>query len=147
MPMCRRFSLLFAAVLLAGLTAGPLRAQKIGYTNAEVILSMMPNFESVQQELRTYEQKLMERLNVKRSYGQTKMQEFMDKRESGEMTSEEESMRQKELMKLQKELQQSQTDAQKKLQQKRDELLAPLVEQMQNAIDAVRDSCPFLNNK
>jgi len=63
----------------------------------------------------------------------------MDMRESGEMTAEEESMRQKELMKLQKDLQSSQTKAQEDLQKKRDELLAPLVEKMQTAIDAVRE--------
>lgn len=136
-----RTALLSLGLLLAtgAYTAQAQNNMKIGYTNAELILSFMPEAKQIEQQLRTFEQKLMQNLTVKQSYMDTKRQELQDMRAAGTLSAEEEQSRLEEIEKLQMEIEQSYQDAQTKLLTKREELLAPLVERIQKAIDAVAE--------
>jgi outer membrane protein len=132
--------MLGAFFLLAALAA-PLKAQetKIAYTDLELVLSYMPEAKQVEQELRTYESNLMQQLQVKYDYLQTKVEEFREKQKSGELTQSEQQQKRKEIQKLNKEVRSTQQDAQTKLMKKRNKLIAPLVEDIKKAIDTVAD--------
>ncbi len=134
---------IFTAIALTGLlllSANSLQAQlKIGYTNTEVIVSLMPEAQGIQKQLATYEQKLAEKLNLKQSYLETKLQEYRDMMERGELADADRKDREAEITKLQKEIQDSYADAENDLLEKRQEMLGPVLEKVQKAIDKVAE--------
>lgn len=127
---------LFGLLWLAALQPATAQ-QRIGYTNAELILSLMPEAQSIEQQLRTYQQNLMQVLGVKQSYMETKLREYQELKAAGRLTPEEDTRRRTELEQLNQEVEQSMEDAQQKLLAKRDELLQPLLEKLQQAIEDV----------
>ena len=114
-----------------------MKAQKIGYTNVELILVYMPETQAMEKQLKTMEEKLLEQLEIKQKYYQTKLLEFMDARESGKYTDEQLQVAAKELEKLQAEVQEGLGKAEQALLQQRMKLLQPIQKKMQDAIDAV----------
>ena len=122
------------------LSANALQAQlKIGYTNTEIVVSLMPEAQGIQKQLATYEQKLSEKLNVKQSYMETKLQEYRDMMERGELSDADRQTREQEIQKLQKEIQDSYSDAENDLMEKRQQMLGPVLEKVQGAIDKVAE--------
>lgn len=128
------FGLLCLLALQPASAQGP---QRIGYTNAELVLSLMPEAQSIEQQLRTYQQNLMQVLGVKQSYMETKLREYQELKAANRLTADEEQRRRTELEQLNQEVEQSMEDAQQKLLAKRDELLQPLLEKLQRAIEDV----------
>ena len=55
---------------------------KIGYTNAEYILSNMPEAKQIETELKSYEQQLMNQLQAKSSDFDKKVQEYQQTAEN-----------------------------------------------------------------
>lgn len=136
-----RYVLLLGLMLTAFLPKGHAQTGakpfRLGYTNQQLIFSFMPEAKQIETELRAYEQKLSESLNVKRAYLETKLQEYQSLREQGRLKPEEEEAQRKDLMKLQEEVQRAAEEAEQKLQEKSDVLLKPVQERIQTAIDAV----------
>ncbi len=137
-------------IVLAVVGSFALKAQsKIGYTNVELILVYMPETQAMEKQLKTMEEKIMEQLEIKQKYYQTKMLEFMDARESGKYTDQQLQVAAAELEKLQGEVQGGLQKGQETLMQQRMKLLQPIQKKMQDAIDAVAQEKGFtyiLNN-
>ena len=110
---------------------------KVGYTNVELVLAYMPEAKQLEQTLATYQKKLSEQLQIKQKYGETKVEEYMDLKEKNRLTQEEDQRRQVELQELDQEIRQFAAESEQKLLTKREELLTPILEKLQNKIDKV----------
>lgn len=113
-------------------------AQKIGYANIEAILIYMPETQSMNQQLQTFEKKLSEKIQIKQQYAQQKYNDLLEKAQAnpeGQFTAEQE-----ELKKLDEELQKESNDAQQKLLQKRQDLMSPIIEKLQKNLKELADA-------
>ena len=108
---------------------------KIGYTNAEYILSNMPEAKQIEADLKDYEQQLSTQLESKSKDFQAKYAEYQ--RTAENMIPEVRADKEQELQGLQNSIQKFQQDAQISLQRKSGELLQPAFDKIQKAIDAV----------
>ena len=108
---------------------------KIGYTNAEYILSNMPEAKEIEAELKDYEKQLSTQLQSKSTDFDAKVQEYQ--RTGENMIPEVRADKERELQSLQQSIQKFQQDAQTSLQRKQGELLQPAFDKIQTAIDAV----------
>ena len=108
---------------------------KIGYTNAEYILSNMPEAKQIESELKDYETQLTTQLESKSRDFETKLAEYQ--RTAENMIPEVRADKERELQGLQQSIQKFQQDAQVSLQRKQGELLQPAFDKIQKAIDEV----------
>ncbi|MFM2377144.1 MAG: hypothetical protein RLZZ165_2241 [Bacteroidota bacterium] len=110
---------------------------KIGYTNVELILQYMPETKAIEAELGKLEEAISKTLEVKQKYYQQKMIEFQEYKQSGKpVTPEMEKAAIGELKKIETEIQKGLSDAEERLMKRRMELLKPVQEKLQVAIDA-----------
>lgn len=130
-------ALLILPLILIGF--GSVNAQvKIGYTTVELLLNYMPETKAINKQLETYEQKLAEKLQIKQRYYQSEAQTYMEKEQTNKWTTPaEKEAKQKELAKLEQEIQTELQNAEMDMMRKRNEGLGPIQEKMQAAIDAV----------
>lgn len=122
------------------------QAPKIGHCNLEILLRMMPETRSMEQELDTYRQKYAERLANKEKVMQDKyveLQELMSKNPPA-ITEEEAKARETELIKMQGELKSDSEKYERELGQRQETLLNPIIEKMKKAIDEVAIGDGFL---
>ena len=119
--------------------SGQAQEVKIGYTNIELVLLQMPKAKQVEAALATFEQKLTEQLQIKQNYARQRLTEYMEKKEKNQISPEEDQAFQKELGDLDKEIQEFAAESEQKLLAKREELLVPVLDDLQNAIDAVAE--------
>ncbi len=137
--MKTRFSL-WPLAALALLAALPAQAQdlKVGYTDYEVLLANMPQMASVQEQMQQFYTENQQKL-------QQQAQDFREKAERYEkqvslLSAEARAEREQELGTLQQQVQVAAQQADQMLQQKRAELMRPLFERLQEAIDSVAKS-------
>jgi outer membrane protein len=126
---------IFLAVFLLAFTVKAQDQIKIGYTNAEYILSFMPEAKQIEAEIGDYEKQLSSQLDSKMKDFQTKLADLQQNAET--MIPEVRADKEQELQTLQQNIQKFQRDAQTSLQQKQAELLQPAYDKIQEAIDAV----------
>ncbi|MEZ4825282.1 MAG: OmpH family outer membrane protein [Bacteroidia bacterium] len=127
-----------AIMLLAVIgLAGSISAQKIGYVNIELILVYMPETKTMNSTLQTYEKKLAEQLQVKQQYAQQKYAEYLQLEEEGKLTPTDKETREKELLKLDEEIQKQTATSQENLMKKRQDLLDPIITKMQDQLKAL----------
>ncbi len=128
---------IFMLALLA--TTMSVKAQdaglKIGYTNAEYILSNMPESKQIESDLKTYQQQLSTQMEAKGKDFQTKVADYRQNMEN--MIPEVRADKEQELQTLQQSIQKFEQDAQASLQRKQGELLQPAYDKIQKAIDEV----------
>ncbi len=110
-------------------------ALRIGYTNIEVILPLLPEAQAVDSQLKVYERSLFLPIQQKQAQLEKQYQAFMDLQQKGLLAPVDAEKRQADLMKLNEEVQRLQMQAQDKLFQRRAELFRPLSEKIQKAID------------
>ncbi len=125
-------------ILLAVVTSLSFATQaqlKIGYTNIDLIVSQLPETRAAQNEFESFETKLGQQF-------QAKQQEFQAKQQQAEQTAS--TLTEQQLAALQSELEemyngieQFRTEADQSLSRKRNELLQPAYDKVQNAIEEV----------
>ncbi len=125
-----------ALVLMASFSA---QAQvKIGYTNLEVVLGSMPEAKTMETALQTFQEKLAAKIKVKDDYVKQKYQEYLDLRERNAFaTPALQEAAEKELLRLDEEVQKLAQQADEEIMNKRQSLLEPVLAKLQTAIDAV----------
>jgi outer membrane protein len=125
-------------ILLLAVLCQSAWSQKIGYTNVELILQYMPETKAIETELTKLEEAISKSLEVKQKYYQQKLTEFMEYKQSGKpITPEQEKLAMTELQKLEGEVQKGISDAEERLMKRRMDLLKPVQDKMQAAIDGV----------
>ncbi len=110
---------------------------KIGFTNADYVLSLMPESKEVQSQIQAYEKQFSNTI-------QTKVQDFQQKvatyqQNAPTMTEQVRADKELELQGLQQSLQKFQQDAEQSIVRKQQELYSPLYEKIQTAIDKVAE--------
>jgi len=110
---------------------------KIGYTNVEYILTFMPETKQMESTLKTHSSKWEQQLGIKQAFLEQKMQEYLQGVEQKKFTQQQEDEKKKELQKLDEEIKKFANDAENDILLKREELLKPVSDRLQKAIDDV----------
>ena len=112
-------------------------AQKIGYTNSAEILQAMPEFKSAQTTVDTYRTQLASKFEKRATDWQAKVEKYQQDVNAGLLTPNQ--MREKEatLGTEQQEIAQMEQNLTQQLSQKEQEVLAPILKKLQDAIDSV----------
>jgi outer membrane protein len=132
--------ILTLAVTLAAISHLGVLAQapvKIGYVFVEAVIGNLPEFSGVQSGMQTHQQQLSKNLSIKQSYLQAKFEEYQASKQAGKLSQADDEAKQKELRQLDEEVRKFQEEAEQSMAKKREELLTPLYDKTQKAIDAV----------
>ncbi|MFC5627064.1 OmpH family outer membrane protein [Algoriphagus winogradskyi] len=127
--------ILSAVALLCVGFAAQAQEVKIGYTNVEFIMDLMPEMEQIAADIKDYETQLQTTMQLKGEDFQRQVQAFEQASQS--MTEEARAAKVNELTALQNSLQKMESDSQISYQRKLGELLGPVQTKVVNAINAV----------
>ncbi len=133
--MNKLFKVLFLGVALF-VMSGVANAQvKIAHVNTAEVLDAMPDKAKAEKNLEKYYGELQSQLETMAKEYQTKMQDYEANQAS--MSNLVKQSKEKEIVDLQTRIQQFQINAEGEFEAKRAELLKPMLEKIQNAINAV----------
>ena len=133
--MKRVFKVLFLGVALF-MMSGVANAQvKIAHVNTAEVLDAMPDKAKAEKNLEKYYDELQNQLQAMVKEYQTKLQDY--EANQGSMSNLVKQSKEKELVDLQSRIQQFQLNAEDEFANKRAELLKPLLDKIQNAINVV----------
>ena len=127
---------MMAALLLCGVSQN-LYAQtmKIGFTDAELIVAQMPEYRTVMEQLQSMAESGQEEYNALLQNYQEKVADYQKKQAL--LSDQAKQNREQELVAMQGEIQQFTATKEQELGEKEVELLNPLLERVQTAIDEV----------
>ena len=108
---------------------------KVGTINTEYIISKMPEFSEVQKELETYGKSLDAGLKEKYDEYQQKVEAYSEKEASYTETLKQ--LKQKDIVKLEDDIQKLRNNSGKLLQVRQDELLRPLYNKIGNEVEKI----------
>ncbi len=124
-------------VALIAATAGVLQAQKFGYVNSAAILAEMPevkqadaNLEALQKQLQKKGQNMLQQLQQDYTALQQRVQ-------GGDLSPKQQEEEAAKLQQREQEIAQFEQDMRKQVSEKRDELLGPIYEKVNQAIEDV----------
>lgn len=135
MKSIKKVILLLSLVVLTTGVSMAQTAPKFGYIDSNEILTLMPETDSLQQELKSYADYLDQQLSQMATEFQTKAQVFQDNMAT--MSDLIRQTKEKELNDLQGRIQAFQQSADQDLGAKQSELFNPLIEKVKNAITEV----------
>jgi outer membrane protein len=135
--MRNKIMILIALVMLTGFGASAQTGIKIGYTNLEYILSLLPEAKQIESELQTYEKQLKSQMDSKVGEYEKKLQDYQKGISSGLMSDVVRQDKEKELINLQNSIKDFEESAQASLQKKQVTLLEPVLDKIQKAIEKV----------
>jgi outer membrane protein len=127
--------ILSAVVLLCAGFVAQAQEIKIGYTNVEFIMDLMPEMEQIGADIQDYQTQLQTNIQTKAADFQRQVQTYQQAAQT--MTEEARTAKEAELTKIQNDLQKYEQDAQVSYQRKLGELLEPVQAKVVNAINAV----------
>lgn len=131
----RILSVVFAALLTIAFEASAQDALKIGYTNADYILSLMPETKQIDAELKAYEKQLQNQIQAKYNELQTKMDDYQKNAPQWDDLTR--TNKEEEIQTLQQGIQKFSEDAETSMSNKQTALLKPVYEKIGNAIEQV----------
>lgn len=131
------FSVLLTAMVATMYSPLMAQTQKIGYTNLDYILGLLPDAKKVESELKTYEEQLQKQLQTKYADYEKKLKEYQDGVSKGVMTDLIKEDKEKELMSMQNSIKEFEESAKSAMQKKQVALLEPVLAKVQKAIDEV----------
>ena len=132
----KRRSVIFVFVFTLIAFSSQAQEVKIGYTNVEYILSLMPELKGVETEYKAFETQIRNSIQAKQAELQAKIQDYQTNGQS--MTELVRVDKEAELTSLQERFQKYQQEAQQSAQKKQSELFAPLFEKIGSAIKEVQ---------
>jgi outer membrane protein len=133
--MKKLFRVLFLGVALF-VMSGVTNAQvKIAHVNTAEILDAMPDKTTAEKNLEKYYNELQAQLQTMATEYQTKMQDY--EANQATMSNLVKQSKEKEIIDIQNRIQQFQANAEQEFEAKRAELLKPILDKIQTAIDAV----------
>ncbi|MDQ3015799.1 MAG: OmpH family outer membrane protein [Bacteroidota bacterium] len=134
MKVFLKYTLVVAIAAMSYLTAG---AQKIGYVNSASLLDLMPkvkeaesNLETLNKQLQAKGQKMMEEFQVK-------YQDLERRAQAGDIAPKDQEAQVALLKDEENKILQYEQEMQTQLATRREELLAPILDEVRNAIQAV----------
>lgn len=138
----RIFSTLLIALSCVILSVPQLQAQdmKIGYVDPRVVLEKMLEMKAVQQRLQNFAERKQSELSAKEQELQQEFLAYQERSATGMMDEEAMAREEERLGQMDLELRQQQALAQQELDQQRVQLMSPLLEQIQGAINSVAEA-------
>lgn len=133
--MKNRLLLTLACILVLSNIQAKDKPLKIGYTNLDYILSLLPETKSIEADYKSFEKQVKNRLEAKVGEFQEKLQVLEKGYET--MTDPVRKQKETELLQLKSSLEQLQIESQEFLANKNVELLKPVYENIQQAIEVV----------
>ncbi len=138
MTYAKRLSLLAVCAAFLAVGFAPAEAQtaaRIGFTDYELIIVQMPQYREVQTQLQQQAQQDQQELAAMEQTLQEKFADYQS--QSGVLSAEARQTREEEITQLQTTLQQEQQTRLQALDRRQNELLQPLFNELQGAIDEV----------
>lgn len=134
--MKKLVKLFFAVVLTVGVSMG-VNAQslKIGHVDSGAIMEIMPERAKIEQDLQVYAAELQSELQAMGAEYQSKLQDYQANKAT--MSNLIRQSKEKEIVDLETRISEFQNSAEMAMQSKQLELLNPLIEKVQNAVNAV----------
>jgi len=133
--MKKMFKVLFLGIALF-VMSGVAQAQvKIAHVNTAEILDAMPDKATAEKALENYYGELQSQMQAMGTEYQNKVQDYQANEAT--MSNLVKQSKEKEILDLQNRIQQFQANAESEFESKRAELLAPILEKIQNAINTV----------
>lgn len=136
----KKLSVLFAAVMMF-VTVGTVSAQKVASMDYEAVLSAMPETKKMTTDLDTFSKTKGDELNKQAEAFQKEVQQYQA--DGAKLTEAQRNAKEAELQKKQQNLQQLQQTAQKDLATRRDTLVKPIIEKLNNAVEKVAKANGF----
>ncbi len=127
----------FVLICLLSAAAFSASAQKIGYVNSQGLLSLMPEVKEANSNLETYSAQLSKRAEQMYQSLQTKAAALQQKRDSGEISPKQLEIELATLQQEEQKLVEFQGKSQNEIALKQNELIQPILDKVQEAIDAV----------
>ena len=136
--MKNMFKIFVLSLLMFGMSqTSELIAQKIGHLNSAAILSEMPEVLAADAELETLQQQLVAQAQRKIESLQQDYQELLRQEQQGDLSPRRLQEEQMRLREKEQELSMEEQNIQTTLMRKRNELINPILERVQDAIDEV----------
>ena len=134
--MKKLVKLFFTAVLAVGVGLG-VNAQslKVGHVDSGAIMEIMPERTKIEQDLQAYAAELQAELQAMYGEYQNKLQDYQANQAT--MSNLIRQSKEKEIVDLETRISEFQSSADMAMQNKQLELLNPLIEKVQNAVNAV----------
>src|SRR4030095_8873515 len=126
----------FIIMLTAGFCIS-VEAQKFGYVDSGSILEMMPKVKEAESTLETLGKQLQAKGQKMMQDYQTKYQDLERRVQAGDIAPKDQEAQVAMLKEDETEIQKFQQDMQSQLAAKREELLAPILDEIRTAIEAV----------
>ena len=128
---------IFTLLLVTVLATAALTAQKFGYVNTALLLQDMPEVQAANSQLEAYQQQLMSEGQDKVKAFEAKVVQYQQAAAAGEMSQKQIAEKEQELATEQQSLAQLEQEVQNKILIKREELLTPILQQVDEAIQAI----------
>jgi len=132
----KSFTLTAILSLFCFISAG-VAQQKIAFINSAMILSEMPEVKSADTEMEAMRSQSQKKLEQRVTAWQAKVQDLQRKSQSGELSPKQQSDEETRLTNEQQEISKLEQDMTESLQKKRDELLQPIYDKVNEAITAM----------
>ena len=135
MNLKMKYILGLAVCLLMGTAS--IQAQKFGYVDSNSILESMPKVKEAESELDALNKQLQAKGQKMMQDFQAKYEELQRKVQAGEITPKDQDIQSAALEEERQKIVAFDQEMQTQMAQKRDSLLAPILEEVRNAIQAV----------
>jgi outer membrane protein len=129
------FIILIALTTLMAAPQAQAQDMKIGFVEPRAVLERMPEMRAVQQRLQNFAERKQSELVQKERELQTEIELYQQK--VGVISESARQQEEERLTEMETEFRQMQTQAQQEMEQQRAELMSPLLQQIQEAIDEV----------
>lgn len=131
----KKFVIFLACGLLTGSIVFAQSSPKLGYLPSAELLQSMPERAKADSDLAKYAKSFQDQIDIMMKEYQTKGQQYQASEKS--MTDAMKEVRMKEIQDLQNRIESTQQSAQEKIQQKKQDVYAPILDKASNAIKAV----------
>lgn len=133
--MKKLFKVLFLGVALFMMNGVAQAQVKLAHINSSEIMEAMPESAAAQKALEKYAAELQAQLQAMGTEYQNKVQDYQANEAT--MSNLVKQSKEKEILDLQNRIEQFQANAEKEYAKKQMELLEPIIEKIQNAVDAL----------
>lgn len=134
--MKKLVKLFFAVVLTVGVSLGVnAQSSKIGHVDSGAIMEIMPERATIEKDIQAYAAELQAELQAMYGEYQNKLQDYQANQAT--MSNLIRQSKEKEIVDLETRISEFQNSADLAMQNKQLELLNPLIEKVQNAVNAV----------
>lgn len=127
--------ILILAIAVSAMQVSAQKAQKLGHINFASLYEMMPGQDSIKAAFTAYQEQLQGQFQAMQTEYETKLGDYQNNQAT--MSNIIKQTKEKEIVDLQRRIQEFQQTAQEDLQAKEAELTAPVIEKARNAVKEV----------